>query len=158
MLHSSLPQIAATDSSQGGLFSDLFVDILNFGEPSSPLTMKTDLETVKSGGHEERCDAEKEEEEVNQHKVAFRTKSDIEILDDGYKWRKYGKKMVKSTPYPRNYYRCSHEGCSVKKRVQRDKKEPSDVITTYYGLHSHYPPPSPATVAGWSSSLKLSRN
>ncbi|KAK1265240.1 putative WRKY transcription factor 50 [Acorus gramineus] len=155
MLHSSLPQITATDSSQGGLFSDLFPDIFNFGEPSSPLTMNTDLETLRSGDHEERCDAEKED---IQHKVAFRTKSDIEILDDGYKWRKYGKKMVKSTPYPRNYYRCSHEGCCVKKRVQRDKKEPSDVITTYYGLHSHYPPSSPATASGWSSSLKLSPN
>ncbi|XP_020277098.1 probable WRKY transcription factor 51 isoform X2 [Asparagus officinalis] len=25
-------------------------------------------------------------------KVAFKTKSELEILDDGYKWRKYGKK------------------------------------------------------------------
>ncbi|KAH1056383.1 hypothetical protein J1N35_034448 [Gossypium stocksii] len=29
-------------------------------------------------------------------KIAFRTKSDIEIMDDGYRWRKYGKKKVKS--------------------------------------------------------------
>ncbi|WOL02992.1 hypothetical protein Cni_G11712 [Canna indica] len=34
-------------------------------------------------------------------KVAFKTKSEQEILDDGYKWRKYGKKMVKSSPNPR---------------------------------------------------------
>lgn len=34
-------------------------------------------------------------------KVAFRTLSQIEILDDGYKWRKYGKKMVKNSPNPR---------------------------------------------------------
>lgn len=27
--------------------------------------------------------------------------SEIEILDDGFKWRKYGKKMVKSSPNPR---------------------------------------------------------
>ena len=34
-------------------------------------------------------------------KVAFKTKSELEVLDDGYKWRKYGKKMVKNSPNPR---------------------------------------------------------
>lgn len=34
-------------------------------------------------------------------KVAFKTKSEIEVLNDGYKWRKYGKKMVKNSPNPR---------------------------------------------------------
>ncbi|XVF15051.1 hypothetical protein REPUB_Repub09cG0116100 [Reevesia pubescens] len=34
-------------------------------------------------------------------RVAFRTKSDMEVMDDGYKWRKYGKKSVKNSPYPR---------------------------------------------------------
>ncbi|KAJ6990756.1 WRKY transcription factor 51 isoform X2 [Populus alba x Populus x berolinensis] len=36
-----------------------------------------------------------------EHRVAFRTKSDLEIMDDGYKWRKYGKKSVKNSPNPR---------------------------------------------------------
>jgi hypothetical protein len=31
-------------------------------------------------------------------RIAFRTRSEIEILDDGYKWRKYGKKSVKNSP------------------------------------------------------------
>lgn len=35
------------------------------------------------------------------HRVAFRTKSELEIMDDGFKWRKYGKKSVKNSPYPR---------------------------------------------------------
>ncbi|OMO86508.1 DNA-binding WRKY [Corchorus olitorius] len=34
-------------------------------------------------------------------RYAFKTKSEVEILDDGYKWRKYGKKMVKNSPNPR---------------------------------------------------------
>ncbi|OWM63356.1 hypothetical protein CDL15_Pgr022101 [Punica granatum] len=34
-------------------------------------------------------------------RFAFKTKSEVEILDDGYKWRKYGKKMVKNSPNPR---------------------------------------------------------
>ncbi|XP_021277715.1 probable WRKY transcription factor 50 [Herrania umbratica] len=70
-------------------------------------------------------------------RYAFRTKSEVEILDDGYRWRKYGKKMVKNSPNPRNYYRCSVEGCAVKKRVERDREDPSFVITTYEGIHNH---------------------
>ncbi|KAG4965138.1 hypothetical protein JHK85_040113 [Glycine max] len=52
--------------------------------------------------------------------------SEIEVLDDGYRWRKYGKKMVKKCPNPRNNYRCSVDGCTVKKRVERDKDDPRD--------------------------------
>jgi len=25
----------------------------------------------------------------------------VDVLDDGYRWRKYGKKMVKNSPNPR---------------------------------------------------------
>ncbi|KAL3613458.1 WRKY Transcription Factor [Castilleja foliolosa] len=70
-------------------------------------------------------------------RFAFRTKTDLEVMDDGYKWRKYGKKMVKSSPNPRNYYKCSSEGCNVKKRVERDVEDSNYVITTYQGLHNH---------------------
>ncbi|XP_017219857.1 probable WRKY transcription factor 50 [Daucus carota subsp. sativus] len=74
---------------------------------------------------------------ARKEKVAFRTMTEIEILDDGFKWRKYGKKMVKNSPMPRNYYRCSIEGCAVKKRVERDREDPRYVITTYEGQHNH---------------------
>ncbi|XP_057432260.1 probable WRKY transcription factor 50 isoform X2 [Lotus japonicus] len=78
-----------------------------------------------------------EDEKAVKEKVSFKTKSEVEILDDGFKWRKYGKKMVKNSPNPRNYYRCSVEGCRVKKRVERDRDDPSYVITTYEGTHTH---------------------
>ncbi|MED6133598.1 WRKY Transcription Factor [Stylosanthes scabra] len=78
--------------------------------------------------------------EVNSSRVAFRTKSELDVMDDGYKWRKYGKKSVKNTPYLRNYYKCSSEGCSVKKRVERDRDDSSYVITTYEGIHNHATP------------------
>ncbi|KAG8375707.1 hypothetical protein BUALT_Bualt10G0128500 [Buddleja alternifolia] len=81
----------------------------------------------------------KEKKEIRK-KVAFKTKSEVEILDDGFKWRKYGKKMVKNSPNPRNYYKCSAEGCSVKKRVERDKEDPRYVLTTYEGIHNHQGP------------------
>ncbi|GLT66539.1 hypothetical protein SLA2020_388980 [Shorea laevis] len=74
------------------------------------------------------------------HRVAFRTKSQLEIMDDGFKWRKYGKKAVKNSPNPRNYYKCSSGGCNVKKRVERERDDPSYVITTYEGVHNHESP------------------
>ncbi|KAJ4794840.1 WRKY transcription factor [Rhynchospora pubera] len=78
---------------------------------------------------------------VQEHnRIGFRTKSAIDILDDGFKWRKYGKKAVKNSPNPRNYYRCTIEGCKVKKRVERERNDPSYVITTYEGVHNHLSP------------------
>ncbi|XP_039033734.1 probable WRKY transcription factor 51 [Hibiscus syriacus] len=80
-------------------------------------------------------------EKVEQrHRVAFRTQSEIEVMNDGYKWRKYGKKSVKNSPNPRNYYKCSSEGCNVKKRIERDRDDGSYVITTYEGSHNHDSP------------------
>jgi len=45
----------------------------------------------------------------------------------------------------RNYYRCSREGCQVKKRVERARDDARFVITTYDGVHNHpvAPPPPP---------------
>ena len=40
----------------------------------------------------------------------------------------------------RNYYRCSTEGCNVKKRVERDKDDPRYVVTMYEGVHNHVSP------------------
>ncbi|KAF7129796.1 hypothetical protein RHSIM_Rhsim10G0148700 [Rhododendron simsii] len=40
----------------------------------------------------------------------------------------------------RNYYKCARGGCKVKKRVERDDKDPSYVITTYNGVHNHESP------------------
>ncbi|KAJ4828090.1 putative WRKY transcription factor 51, partial [Turnera subulata] len=77
----------------------------------------------KSGGKKNKLEAG--------HRVAFRTKSELEIMDDGFKWRKYGKKSVKNSPNPRNYYKCSIGGCNVKKRVERDREDSRYVITTY---------------------------
>ncbi|KAL8152291.1 hypothetical protein V2J09_010051 [Rumex salicifolius] len=76
-------------------------------------------------------------EKESKVRVAFKTESEIESLDDGFKWRKYGKKMVKNSPNPRNYYRCSINGCPVKKRIERDRDDNRYVITTYEGIHNH---------------------
>jgi hypothetical protein len=38
---------------------------------------------------------------VREPGVVVQTTSDIDILDDGYKWRKYGQKLIQGNPYPR---------------------------------------------------------
>ncbi|XP_074328949.1 putative WRKY transcription factor 51 isoform X2 [Apium graveolens] len=69
----------------------------------------------------------------NPPRVAFHTRSSEDILDDGYKWRKYGQKSVKHSKQPR----CTHHTCNVKKQIQRLSKDNSVVVTTYEGIHNH---------------------
>ncbi|XP_023525508.1 probable WRKY transcription factor 23 [Cucurbita pepo subsp. pepo] len=73
-------------------------------------------------------------------RFAFMTKSEVDHLEDGYRWRKYGQKAVKNSPFPRSYYRCTNASCNVKKRVERSFVDPTVVVTTYEGQHTH---PSP---------------
>ncbi|XP_023544832.1 probable WRKY transcription factor 12 [Cucurbita pepo subsp. pepo] len=76
---------------------------------------------------------------VREPRFCFKTMTDVDVLDDGYKWRKYGQKVVKNTLHPRSYYRCTEENCKVKKRVERLAEDPRMVITTYEGRHAHSP-------------------
>lgn len=43
----------------------------------------------------------KEEKKQREPRVSFVTKTEVEHLEDGYRWRKYGQKAVKNSPYPR---------------------------------------------------------
>lgn len=38
---------------------------------------------------------------IREPRVVVQTTSDVDILDDGYRWRKYGQKVVKGNPHPR---------------------------------------------------------
>ncbi|RZR92250.1 hypothetical protein BHM03_00020502 [Ensete ventricosum] len=43
----------------------------------------------------------KGEKREREPRFAFMTRSEVDHLEDGYRWRKYGQKAVKSSPYPR---------------------------------------------------------
>ncbi|KAK9151357.1 hypothetical protein Syun_009666 [Stephania yunnanensis] len=73
-------------------------------------------------------------------RVVVQTLSEVDILDDGYRWRKYGQKVVKGNPNPRSYYKCTNTGCPVRKHVERASHDPKAVITTYEGKHNHEVP------------------
>ncbi|RWW81401.1 hypothetical protein BHE74_00010206 [Ensete ventricosum] len=66
---------------------------------------------------------------VREPRVVVQTTSEVDILDDGYRWRKYGQKVVKGNPNPR----C----CNVRKHVERAAHDLKSVITTYEGKHNH---------------------
>uniref|UniRef100_A0A803MB76 WRKY domain-containing protein n=1 Tax=Chenopodium quinoa TaxID=63459 RepID=A0A803MB76_CHEQI len=74
---------------------------------------------------------------VKEPRVIVQTTSEIDILDDGYRWRKYGQKVVKGNPNPRSYYKCTSSGCPVRKHIERASHDTRAVITTYEGKHNH---------------------
>ncbi|GER32427.1 WRKY DNA-binding protein 33 [Striga asiatica] len=74
---------------------------------------------------------------IREPRVVVQTVSEVDILDDGYRWRKYGQKVVRGNPNPRSYYKCTHIGCPVRKHVERASHDPKAVITTYEGKHNH---------------------
>ncbi|KAH7289392.1 hypothetical protein KP509_31G073300 [Ceratopteris richardii] len=68
--------------------------------------------------------------------ISHRTEADD--VDDGYKWRKYGQKCRKDSPYAKYYYKCSSKQCKMRKHVER--LEANCVLTTYEWKHNHPPP------------------
>lgn len=66
---------------------------------------------------------------------------------DGYSWRKYGQKQLKDAESPRSYYKCTRDGCPVKKVVERSFDGFIKEIT-YKGRHNHPRPPLERGLAG----------
>ncbi|XVF08674.1 hypothetical protein REPUB_Repub07fG0023200 [Reevesia pubescens] len=97
-----------------------------------------DAKDVSDQSHEVKVGKKLGDNKVmRKHKYAFQTRSQVDILDDGYRWRKYGQKTVKNSKFPRSYYKCTHKECNVKKQVQRCSKDDGIVVTTYEGMHMH---------------------
>ncbi|GLJ16167.1 hypothetical protein SUGI_0269930 [Cryptomeria japonica] len=94
---------------------------------------------------------------IREPRIVVQTTSDVDILDDGYRWRKYGQKVVKGNPHPRSYYKCTNVGCNVRKHVERASTDIKAVITTYEGKHNHDVPAaknSSHDVAGSGAQLR----
>lgn len=79
---------------------------------------------------------------VTESRIVVQTRSEVDLLDDGFKWRKYGQKVVKGNQNPRSYYKCTYAGCNVRKHVERASTDPKAVITSYEGKHNHDTPTS----------------
>ncbi|KAJ4980784.1 hypothetical protein NE237_031621 [Protea cynaroides] len=98
------------------------------GDESESKRRKIDASTMEMGGTARA---------IREPRVVVQTTSEVDILDDGYRWRKYGQKVVKGNPNPRSYYKCTSAGCMVRKHVERASHDLKSVITTYEGKHNH---------------------
>ncbi|XP_024024355.1 probable WRKY transcription factor 40 isoform X2 [Morus notabilis] len=100
-----------------------------------------------SSSDEESCKLLPKEIKSNFSTVYVRIDSSDKTLNvkDGYQWRKYGQKVTRDNPSPRAYFKCSFAPCCpVKKKVQRSAEDPTLLVVTYEGEHSHKNPSTPA--------------
>jgi hypothetical protein len=76
-----------------GLMSEMDVPVSNMNVPHgrSFVGSETDAKLGKKKG----------EKKIRKPRYAFQTRSQVDILDDGYRWRKYGQKAVKNNKFPR---------------------------------------------------------
>ncbi|OAY48894.1 WRKY transcription factor 23 [Manihot esculenta] len=153
-----VPSVVQTAASNPGVTKMESPEALN--QPATPNTSSISSASSEALNDEPVKTVDNEEEEQQKTKkelkpkkttqkrqreprFAFMTKSDVDHLEDGYRWRKYGQKAVKNSPFPRSYYRCTSASCNVKKRVERSFSDPSIVVTTYEGQHVHPSPVMP---------------
>ncbi|CAN6327530.1 unnamed protein product [Urochloa humidicola] len=129
-LHAVAPQQAAAGEGEAESSGVEAVPAEVSGSSSSTAGGDHGDKSTKGGGRGKK-------KKASRPRFAFQTRSENDILDDGYRWRKYGQKAVKNSAYPRSYYRCTHHTCNVKKQVQRLAKDTSIVVTTYEGVHNH---------------------
>ena len=50
---------------------------------------------------------------IREPRVVVQTLSEVDILDDGYRWRKYGQKVVRGNPNPRYVLRLMKLGIEI---------------------------------------------
>ncbi|KAL1545884.1 WRKY transcription factor 44-like [Salvia divinorum] len=93
-------------------------------------------------------------EASSNHQIVVQNNTDSGIIGDGFRWRKYGQKVVRGKMYPRSYYRCTNPDCNVRKYVERTSEDPGTFITTYEGKHSHAMPMKTANVEASKTSTK----
>ncbi|KAJ8754220.1 hypothetical protein K2173_002120 [Erythroxylum novogranatense] len=106
---------------------------------------KSEIQSVEAGVAEDGA---------TEPRVVVQNSTDSEIFGDGFRWRKYGQKVVKGNAYPRSYYRCTSLKCKVRKYVERASDDPRAFITTYEGKHNHDMPLKGSTSAASEAELQ----
>ncbi|KAL6521703.1 hypothetical protein OROGR_018272 [Orobanche gracilis] len=160
------------DISNNHYKEDTAAVVVGKGEDEEPIAKKRSLDIGLSRPASSH-------EAVSEPKIVLQTRSEVDLLDDGYKWRKYGQKVVKGNPHPRgkavymrspltplfagavkalgSYYRCTYAGCNVRKHVERASTDPNAVVTTYEGKHNHDIPTGRHSIRSSAQQLKTQK-
>ncbi|CAH8319450.1 unnamed protein product [Eruca vesicaria subsp. sativa] len=146
LTHMPRMQLTATPNPSSSISHALCETVT--GEESNRYYQENEEEQKHKRNKRYKSTKSSEQTKMREPRVSFITKSQVNNLDDGYKWRKYGQKPVRNSPFPRSYYRCTISWCNVKKRVERSFTDQSSVITTYEGQHTH---PRPLILSKQSS-------
>jgi hypothetical protein len=89
-----------------------------------------------------------------EHDKLIEKVSTVPLVDE-YKWRKYGKKTLKGSHHPRDYFKCSVSGCTAKKQLEKIIENGEQKFRyVYVGEHCHPPPQSSRTLAADQASFK----
>ncbi|KAK1268941.1 putative WRKY transcription factor 32 [Acorus gramineus] len=91
-----------------------------------PVQVSNDSARTPQAEQQHSIDQESQSAQVN-----------LKATCDGYNWRKYGQKQVKSSENSRSYYKCTYMGCSVRKHVERASEDVKAFVITYEGKHTH---------------------
>ncbi|WOH07939.1 hypothetical protein DCAR_0727374 [Daucus carota subsp. sativus] len=134
---SGTPELSSTFASHDGDDED--------GATQGSVSLEEDAEDGESESKRRRKDSciietNLSSRTTREPRIVVQIESEIDVLDDGYRWRKYGQKVVKGNPNPRSYYKCTSAGCPVRKHVERASHNLKSVITTYEGKHTHEVP------------------
>lgn len=118
----------------------------SMGKPPLPAAMKRkctsmdDVAVAKCGSSSRQCHCLKKSKStvIRVVRVPAISSKVADIPADDFSWRKYGQKPIKGSPHPRGYYRCSTmKGCPAQKHVERTLDDPTMLIVTYKGEHTH---------------------
>ncbi|KAG9455860.1 hypothetical protein H6P81_000368 [Aristolochia fimbriata] len=110
------------------------------GAESADLPEEPPAHSSSDGDEEHKDERDPKRRIKDSPKVIVQTPNDPGTLGDGYRWRKYGQKMVKGNPNPRSYYKCTSVGCPVRKHVEKSSDDGQALLVTYEGKHNHEKP------------------
>ena len=95
------------------------MNILSEFAPAYSVPEKNQESTVSTQTKRDREEegVTKTREEVSHSDGTYHPTIVVDTTNDGYKWRKYGKKKVNGNEYPRSNYRCAYPSCPAIKKV-----------------------------------------
>ena len=72
------------------------------------------------------------------------------MVDDGYRWHKYGAKLVKGTQQRRSYFKCVAPGCQARKKLWKGDNDEEVVMYDGMVVFVHHSPHTSEAAAAFT--------